>query len=324
MIQADKILCGVDLGGTKLAVGLVDKKGNLIDKKVVFDHTSKSEDEVVKEIASLVNDLLVKNDLEEEDLVGVGVGFPGHIRYKEGITIISSNLKGFRNYPLKESIQQYFKVPVLIDNDANAQAFAEFKYGAGRGFKSEIFVTISSGVGAGIIIDGKIYHGVTGTAGEFGHMIVNPNGTIRCGCGNYGCLWTYVSGIALGKIFKEYLINGETTMLPVDDSTPSSKINGKLLKRGLEINDPLTRKVIGESAKYMGIGLYNLFQIFNPSVIIIGGGLINLGNYYLDSIKHHFYNLARDMLFDRIKIKKSQLMENAGIIGAASLLLESR
>jgi len=322
MIQTDKILCGVDFGGTKLAVGLVDKGGNLIDKKVVFDHTSKTEDEVVKEIASLINNLLVKNDLKEKNLEGIGIGFPGHIRYREGITIISSNLKGFRNYPLKENLQKNFSIPILTDNDANAQAFAEFKYGAGRGYNSEIFVTISSGVGAGIIIDGKIYHGITGTAGEFGHMIVNPNGTIRCGCGNYGCLWTYVSGIALGRIFKKHLLNGETTLLPVNSSTPSSKINGKLLKKGLEIGDALTIKIINESARYMGIGLYNLFQIFNPPVIIIGGGLINLGNYYIDSIKFHFYNLAKDMLFDGIEIKKSQLMEDAGIIGAASLLME--
>ena len=322
MAHAEKFLCGVDFGGTKLAIGLVDKRGKLIDKVVVFDHTSKDENDVIYEIASLIKDLLIKNNLRENDLKGIGVGFPGHIRYREGITIISSNLKGFRNYPLKENLQKYFSISILTDNDANAQSFAEFKYGAGRGYNSGIFVTISSGVGAGIIIDGKIYHGVTGTAGEFGHVIVSPNGTIRCGCGNYGCLWTYVSGIALGRIFKEYLLNGETTLLPIDDSTPGSEINGKLLKRGLEINDPLTKKIIDESTRYMGIGLYNLFQIFNPPVIVIGGGLVNLGNYYMDSIKHHFYELAKDMLFDKIEIKRSQLMENAGIIGAASLLME--
>jgi len=255
-------------------------------------------------------------------LEGIGVGFPGHIRYREGITIISSNLKGFKNYPLKRNLQKYFSIPVLTDNDANAQAYAEFKYGAGRGYNSEIFVTISSGVGAGIIIDGKIYHGVTGTAGEFGHVIVNPNGKMRCGCGNYGCLWTYVSGIALGRIFKEHLLNKEITLLPVDDSTPDSEINGKLLKKGLDIDDPLTKKIVDESARYMGIGLYNLFQMFNPPVIIIGGGLINLGKYYLDLVKRNFYDLAKDMLFDKIEIKKSHLMENAGIVGAASLIME--
>ena len=322
MAKPEKLLCGVDFGGTKLAIGLVDKRGKLIDKVIVFDHTSKKEDDVILEIASLIKDLLSKNNLKENELEGVGVGFPGHIRNREGITIISSNLNGFRNYPLKKNLQKYFSIPILTDNDANAQAFAEFKYGAGRGYKSEIFVTISSGVGAGIIIDGKIYHGITGTAGEFGHMIVNPNGTLKCGCGNYGCLWTYVSGIALGKIFKEHLLNGEPTLLPVDKTTPDSEINGKLLKKGLEINDPLTKRIINESAKYMGIGLYNIFQIFNPPVIIIGGGLVNLGDYYMDLVKKHFYNLARNMLFDKIEIKKSRLMEDAGVIGAASLLME--
>lgn len=322
MKQKNKILCGVDFGGTKLAVGLVGVNGILIDKEIVYDHTSKNEEEVIKEISLLVKQLINRNKINENKLLGIGIGFPGHIRYKEGITIKSSNLKGFKNYPLKKSLQRYFSIPVLTDNDANAQAFAEYKYGAGKGYNSIIFVTISSGVGAGIIINGKIYHGITGTAGEFGHMIVNPYGTIQCGCGNYGCLWTYVSGIALGKIFKKHLLNGDKTLLPIDSLTPSYKINGKLIKKGLEINDSLTKKIINESAWYMGIGLYNLFQIFNPPVIILGGGLVNLGQYYLDLIKHHFYRLAKDMLFDKIEIKKSQLMGDAGIIGAASLLLE--
>lgn len=320
----EKILCGVDLGGTKLAVGLVDIKGVLIDKIVVFDHIYKSDDEIIKEIAYIIKNLVTENGLKEKDLVGIGVGFPGHLRYKEGITIISSNLKGFRNYPLKRKLQDYFSVPIITDNDANAQAYAEFMYGAGKGYNSEIFVTISSGVGAGIIIDGKIYHGITGTAGEFGHMIVNPNGKIRCGCGNYGCLWTYVSGIALGEIFRNHILDGEKTLLSLDKTIPSKNINGKLLKKGLEIDDPLTKKIVGESAQYLGIGLYNLFQIFNPPVIIIGGGLVNLGKYFMDLVKKKFYQLANDMMFDKIELKKSQLMENAGIIGAASLLMETK
>lgn len=317
-------MCGVDFGGTKLAIGLIQRDGKVIDKIIVRDHCVKKEQEVINQISDTVKQLLNKNNLKERNLLGIGVGFPGHIRSKSGITILSSNIRGFRNFPLKKELEKYFNVKVVTDNDANAQAFAEFKYGAGVGYDSMIFVTISSGIGAGIIINKKIYRGITGTAGEFGHMIVDTHGEIRCGCGNYGCLWTFASGIALGKIFKKYLVSGMETKLEVDENTPASDINGETLKKGLEINDVLTKKVVDLAAKYAGIGLYNIFQVFNPPIIVLGGGLMNLGDYFFDQIKYHFYNLAQDMIFDDISIVLSKLKEDAGLIGAASLVIEGQ
>jgi glucokinase len=213
---------------------------------------------------------------------------------------------------------------VVTDNDANAQAYAELKFGAGTEYNDMIFVTISSGVGAGIIIDRKIYRGITGTAGEFGHMIVDPNGELQCGCGNYGCLMTFTCGQALGKIFKKHLIDGMETKLQLDENVPWSNINGQMLKKGLELDDQLTKRVVDQCAKYVGIGLYNLFQMFNPPLFVLGGGLMKLGVYLLTQIKFHFYNLAKDMLFDDVHFRLSKLEDDAGIIGAASLILENR
>ena len=318
-----ELACGVDLGGTKLAVGLVKLDGILIDKLVVYDHCiNKDEHGTVRVISELIRELLKKNGLKEEQLSGIGVGFPGHIRYPDGITITSSNIKGFRNFPLKKELEGHFKLRVVTDNDANAQACAEFKYGAGAGYNSMIFVTVSSGVGAGIIIDGRLYRGFTGTAGEVGHMIVDPDGEIVCGCGNYGCLMTYTCGAALGKIFKRYLVGGMTSKLGLDENVPAGAIDGQVLKRGLEIGDELTRKVVDQCARYLGIGLYNLFQILNPALFVLGGGLMNLGDYFFEQIKKNFYTLADGMMFDEVKISVSKLKEDAGIIGAASLLLE--
>ncbi len=316
------IACGIDIGGTKLAIGLVRTDGSLMDRETVCDHVDKEECRVIEDMARIVQNLLQRNSLQERDLLGIGVVYPGHIRSKEGITIRSSNLQRFRNFPLREEVQKHFSVPVVTDNDANAMAYAELKFGAGAGYSSMIFVTVSSGIGAGIIINNRIYRGITGTAGEFGHMIVNPHGDIRCGCGNYGCLMTYTCGHALGKVFKKLLVEGKPTKLEIDESTPAREITGETLKKGLDMNDALTMEVIDQCALYMGIGLYNIFQIFNPPLIALGGGLMNLGEYLFDQIKLHFYRLARDMLFDDVIITHSKLREEAGVIGAASLLLE--
>ncbi|KPJ86236.1 MAG: hypothetical protein AMS17_13390 [Spirochaetes bacterium DG_61] len=319
-----KILCGVDLGGTKLAIGLVETNGIVIDKTIVFDHTTKNDDDVIRQIRDIIHNLLRSNNLKEKSIGGIGVVFPGHIRSREGVTITSSNIKGFKNFPLKREIEKYFDVEVITDNDANAQAYGEFRFGAGVGYDNLIFATISSGVGAGIIIDGKIYRGITGTAGEFGHMIVDPHGELKCGCGNYGCLMTFTCGHALGKIFKKYLLDGMVTKLQIDENVSASDIDGKVLKKGLELNDELTKKVVDQCARYLGIGLYNLFQMFNPPLFVLGGGLMYLGKYFFDQIKYHFYSYAQDMLFDDVHFNLSKLREDAGIIGAASLILESQ
>lgn len=317
-----KISCGIDIGGTKLAIGLVRTDGSLLDIETMHDHVDKEELQVIEDMARIVEKLLQRNSLKESDLQGIGVTYPGHIRSQEGITIRSSNLHHFRNFPLREEVQKHFTIPVITDNDANAMAYAELKFGAGVGYSSMIFVTVSSGIGAGIIINNRIYRGMTGTAGEFGHMIVNPSGDIRCGCGNYGCLMTYTCGHALGKVFKKLLADGKPTKLDIDENTPAQEITGETLKMGLEMDDVLTREVVDQCALYMGIGLYNIFQIFNPPLIVLGGGLMNLGPYLFDQIKLHFYRLVRDMLFDDVTITHSKLRDHAAVIGAASLLLE--
>jgi glucokinase len=316
----EKLLCGVDLGGTKLAVVLTDEKGTVKDKLVVYDHISKSDREIALYIVNLIKKILSKNSLSEKNLQGIGVCFPGHTRYKEGITITTSNLPGFKNFPLKQSIQEHFQTRVIVDNDANAQTYAEFKYGAGIGYESMIFMTISSGIGGGIVIGNRLYRGITGTAGEFGHMIIDAHSQIQCGCGNYGCLMGCASGLALPQVVQKYLDQGISTTLEIESA---ADVDGKTLKMGLERHDELCKKVATEYAGYIGIGVYNLFQIFNPPIIVLGGGLMKLGEAFFQKIKETFYTLVKDMLFDEIRIELSTLEEDAGVIGAAALLLEN-
>jgi glucokinase len=317
-----KILCGVDIGGTKLSTALITHNGKIIDKCIDCDHVDKPEKQLVEQITGNVKRLLEKNNLQETDLLGIGIGCAGHIRFRDGVIITTSNLKGYKDYPLRDAVQASFKVPVILDNDANAQAFGEFKFGAGKGFDSMVFLTISTGIGAGIIIDNRLYRGLTGTAGEFGHTIVQPDSELTCTCGNRGCLMACACGMALPHLFRKKLKAGKITRLALPENFDYNKVDGKLLKQGLDMDDPVSKEIILDSGYYVGIGIYNIFQALNPPLIVLGGGLLSWGEFYISQIRKTFYEHARDMIFDPFEIAVSQIGPDVGVIGAASLALE--
>ena len=317
-----KILCGVDIGGTKLSVALVTAEGKIIDKCIAVDHVNKTEIGLTDQVIANIKRLLDKNSFQESDLQGIGIGCAGHIRFRDGVIITTSNLKGYKNYPLRDAVKSGFKIPVILDNDANAQAFGEYKFGSGKGYSDMIFLTISTGIGAGIIINKMLYRGMTGTAGEFGHTIIEPDSDLICTCGNRGCLMSVACGMALQHLFQKKIEAGKVTKLPLSSEFDYSRVDGKLLKHGLDIDDPISKEIILESGRYLGIGIYNIFQALNPQLIVLGGGLLSWGDFYLDQIKRTFYELARDMIFDPIEIKVSEIGPDAGVIGAASLVLE--
>ena len=316
------ILCGVDIGGTKCSIALINTDGKILDKIYTCAHVEEGEKGMVGMIAGHVKEIIKRNNLKQSDLPAIGVGCAGHIRKSDGVIITTSNLEGFSNYPLRAELQSHFDIPVILDNDANAQAYGEYKFGAGRGYEDMIFVTISTGIGAGIIINGKLYRGMTGTAGEFGHTIVEPGSELVCTCGNRGCLMACACGMALPYLFEKKLKEGIKTKIKMPPNFNISKINGQTIKKGLDMDDPLSKAVITDSAYYVGIGLYNLFQTLNPPLIVLGGGLTNWGEFYLDKIKETFYALVREMIFDPIEITLSDIIGEAGVIGAAALSLE--
>ncbi len=318
----DKVLCGVDIGGTKCSIALVNDTGHILDKIYSCAHVEKGEEGRVLMVVDHIKDLLERNDLQESDLRGIGMGCAGHIRFRDGVILTTSNLKGFKNFPLREAVQSHFSIPVVLDNDTNAMALGEFKFGAGQGYDDMVFVTVSTGIGAGIIINGKLHRGLTGTAGEFGHTIVEPESELTCTCGNRGCIMACACGMALPHLFEKKLREGKKSKLDLPPNFIMSKMSGQVLKQGLDMDDPVSTEVIADSGYYVGIGLYNLFQVLNPPLIILGGGLTNWGEFYLNKIKSTFYDLARDMIFDPIEIEFSIIGSDAGVIGAAALTLE--
>jgi len=312
-------LCGVDIGGTKLSVGLVRETGEVLDQTTVYDHVKKAPDQILEAVSGLVHGLLAKHGLREADLRGVGVATAGHLRYRDGVLITMSNLEGFRNYPIRDRLQAFFSVPVEVDNDANAQALAESQFGAGRGYRDMIFMTISTQIGAGIVLDGRLFRGMTGTAGEIGHTIVDPNSNQVCPCGNRGCLISVASGIALPAVVERKLREGTPSKRVSLATLGSVVIDGNFIREGLAQNDPVCLSVVAEYAHFLGIGIYNLFQIFNPEAVVLGGGLTQWGAPLFDAIRVRFKELARDMMFDPMVILPGTVA-NSGLVGAASLV----
>jgi glucokinase len=318
----DSVLCGVDIGGTKLGLGIVSTEGRLLVEQTIHDHVRKSPEGVIADIAVLVPDLLRRLGLSMSALRGVGVGTAGHLRYKDGVIITMSNLAGWAGFPLRERLQTRFAVPVEVDNDANAQAFGEFSHGAGRGYQDQVFMTISTQIGAGIILGGKLFRGMTGTAGEVGHTIVSPGSEETCPCGNRGCLIAMASGVALPGAFRRAFRAGAKSSVVSETDLGSGKINGPLVARGLAEGDDACLRVVADFASWIGIAVYNVFQVFNPEAIILGGGLTNWGAPFFDGIRRKVRELARGMMHDELPILPATLSAS-GIVGAASLLLSA-
>lgn len=320
--MTDKLLCGVDLGGTKLSVGLFHPDGKSVAELKVTDHSNLGNDELISRVAILIHELLESQEIQQQNIVGIGVGMAGHINFDKGLIITSSNFpKPFDNYPFREKLQDRFKAPVTLDNDTNAQAFGEFLFGAGRGKKDMAFMTVSTGVGAGIISDGHILRGYTGFAGEIGHTIVDPVSEIRCTCGNYGCLMALSGGLGLPVRYRQCLKQGMISGIGITADNADS-VDGIVLEKGIEAGDEICIRLFEESAAFIGIGIYNLYQSINPQTVILGGGLMNMSYGFMDRIKSQFDSLVQNMKQEKMEIIHAGLGNNAGLLGAAALPLD--
>jgi glucokinase len=313
---------GVDLGGTKLAAGVVNAAGRIVGESVTYDHRGLGEEEVLDRIERNIDAALSAAGSGRAEVKGVGVLFPGHIRWPEGVTLVTSNLPGFRLFPLRERMEARLGLPCRADNDANAQTLGEYHFGAGIGIDPMVFMTLSTGIGGGIVIDGKLYRGFTGTAGEFGHMIVDASGGGRCSCGNRGCLMSVSSGLLMpesarrvaGRLERE----GACADLPAGCGDFAT-LDGALLSSGCADGNELCIAVVEEYARYVGIGMYNIFQILNPRGIVLGGGLMNLPDFFFDTAVATCHELAGAMMYDRMEIRRGLLGGKAAILGAAAL-----
>lgn len=305
---------GIDLGGTKISGALSDENGEIISKITIPTKAHEGEIPVLSRIIDAIDSVLNDANKTTSDIKGIGIGSPGPLNAKLGLIVETPNLP-FKNFNLVKPIEEKFGVPTYLDNDANVAAIGEFLFGAGKGSENMIFVTVSTGVGGGAIINRKIYRGNTNNALEIGHTTVDRDGP-RCNCGNYGCVEALSSGTAIARIANEAIEKGEKTTLKNYE-----KISAYEVFIEAENGDKVANKIINNSLNYLGICIANTISYFDPEVVILGGGVSIGHGIVIDTVQAIVKERCFKTLSENTKIVLAGLGNDAGVIGAVALAI---
>lgn len=302
----------VDIGGTQLRVAVFPEKGVVPLQQAKIPTRGAGENPVDRLIK------LISSVWPTEDRVrAISMAAPGPLNPKTGIVYSAPNIPGWVNFPLQKIIQDHFGLPVILGNDANLAAVGEWKFGAGHGHHNVLYMTISTGIGGGVICDDRLVLGEDGLATELGHVIITPGGPI-CGCGHRGHLEAYGSGTAIARYVLEQLQNGVSSIIP-KDPPPSARDVSLAAEQG----DALAIEAIRRAGTYIGYGLANYLHVFNPSIIILGGGVSKIGSLLLDPVKATMReSIMTPVYMDKLIITNAALGDDAGLLGALALAQE--
>ncbi len=313
----EKYSIGVDLGGTKVKIGIVNEQGRIVQKVSVDTFAEKGPDKVIAQIKEGINLLLKTN---KKKIHGIGIGSPGTVSAKKGTVEDPPNLPGWKKVHLGKIIQKEFALPTFVENDANAAAIGELIYGAGKAHQSFIMITLGTGVGGGIIYKGKLFKGEFGGAGEIGHITIDYNGP-KCKCGSYGCLETYLGNKYVIKNVSEKLKKNKSSLLHKLISNNPKGLNPKIIHDASLLGDEFSIKIIEELGEYLGYGLASVVNLLDIRTIIIGGGVAGFGRPLFASVKKTLKSRVLIPMRKNIKVIRAELKNNAGIKGASSLVL---
>ena len=314
-------LGGIDLGGTKILSVVLAGDGSVLGEDLRPTLADEGPAAVIgRMVASLRKSLRIAG-VDDEQLHAIGVCAPGPIDIAKGVITTAANLPGWRDVPLASIIKREFDASCRLENDANAAAIAEHRWGAGRGSRDMLFLTVSSGIGGGIIINGEIYRGKSGASGEVGHMSLNPRGP-RCGCGRRGCLEAYASGLGLTREAKALVRKRPDSLLTQMAAT--TPLSGRLLHDAADAGDEGAIELIATAGRYLGIGLANLINIFDPEIIVLGGSLTKMGDLYLGPMRESVASESYPpQAFQSVRIVVGELGDRAPALGAAAIGQES-
>jgi glucokinase len=312
----------VDIGGTKMLTALFSHDGNLLASVTRPTLVDEGVNAVIDRLGSIISGLLRDNHLKASQLAGIVIACAGGIDTGRGVVVTPSpNMTGWSDVPLADIVRKKLGVDTFVLNDASAAAMGEHRYGAGQGVKNLVLFTLGTGIGGGIIIDDKLYLGAVGGAGEFGHMTVAADGPV-CGCGNTGCLEMFASGRAVARDAVARLRRAEKTilldMVKGDIDSVTSEQVGAAARRG----DPLAVDVLSRAAYYLGIGMVNAVNIFNPEMVIIGGGMAELGDIFIAPGRQMVAERAFSVSSGVVRVVTARLGNEAGIYGAAAFVLD--
>jgi glucokinase len=313
-----KLALGIDMGGTGIKIGLVDARGRLIKSLRMPTPIELSPEDIAQVVADKALALL--REAHVKQVVGIGVGCAGDIDPDRGVVRVSPNL-GWHHVPLKALLSKRLKRPILLDNDANVAAWAAYSVEAKRKVKNLICVTVGTGIGGGLVFDGKLYRGTTGTAGEIGHMTLYPDG-IPCTCGNVGCVERYIGAKAMAKEARDAIGSGEKTIIAKLAGDDLENITPYVIQQAAEAWDPLALRLWEQAGTRLGIALASTVNLLNPEWIVLAGGLSRAGKLLLDPLrrtilKHSFPTPAK-----AVKLVISKLDQDLGMVGAGLLAHE--
>lgn len=310
---------GVDVGGTNVKIALVDKKGSIAYSNTVPTMAEMGYEYTINNIKQAITDLMRESQTSKDSIEGIGFGFPGQIDCNTGVVRILPNIPGWINVPVAQIMEKEFGIPVKLDNDVRCAALGELNFGAGQGCLNLICVTVGTGIGSGLIVNGKIVRGASNAAGEIGHVKLQMQDGPICGCGDTGCMEAYASGPAIVEMAQDYIRGGKSTKfreLANPDITPY--IVAEAAKQG----DVVAKRIFEIMGEYIGIGLSSVVNLLNPEKIIIGGGVADAGDILFEPIKRTIKERAMPIQGASVEVVPAQLGNSAGVIGA-SLLIES-
>jgi glucokinase len=314
-----RYIVGIDVGGTNIVVGTVAEDGSevvgLVSEPTLAEQGA---DAVVGRIAKLARASMAQAPRRE--IAGVGIGSPGPLDTKTGVVLLTPNL-GWINMPLRDRIADALALPATLDNDANCAIFGEWWRGAARGADHVVGLTIGTGIGGGIVLNGQIYHGVSDIAGEIGHMTIDANGR-RCKCGNYGCLEAYASGPAIAARAVEGIESGAETTLAQYVAGDLSRITAQVVYEAAHDGDAYALEMVRDTAKLLGAGVANIINIFNPEVVVICGGVTLAGERLFGPLRSEVQRRAFKPAWEACRILPGALTGTAGVYGAAAVFMQ--
>lgn len=306
---------GIDAGGTKVAYGLFDAAGKLLRR---FEHLTDAQADgpaFTDQLVDTAYHMLEAERIGPEDLEGIGVCMPSFILYDQGYIYLTSAMTNIRDFPMRDYISARLPTRVVLDNDGNVAALAEHRHGAGKGSRHMVYIAASTGIGSGIIIDGKVFHGSYGWAGECGHMLATPEAGLECGCRNRGCVMSYASGRYIAQHAKARLAAGADSILG-----ETEELSARDILNAYHKGDPLAKELVGQMAQYMAVCIFNIYQLLNINLFVFGGGLVNFGDVLFGPMREIFdrYN----HIPQPVDFRFAALEQDFGIIGAAELVKE--
>lgn len=320
--MATKHLIGIDLGGTKISTALVDADGKILasDYRETRASAADGPEPVIARMLDAARTVMAQAGVKPAQVAAVGVGAPGPLDIEAGVLLSPPNLPGWTRVPLKKHIQDGLQIITFLENDANAAGLGEHRFGAGRGVQHMVYVTVSTGIGGGLILDGKLYHGSSGAAGEIGHTTIKPDGP-RCNCGNWGCLEALASGTAIAREGRERVARGVPTLIAELAGGVPERITAKLVAEAASQGDAEARRILAEAMEYLGLGIANLINLFDPELVVIGGGLANMGERLFEPVRRVVAERCCVARAHPVRIVPAALGENVGVLGAAAVAL---